>query len=119
MEAFWKVKAMKLDIGSFEAGKWEAGGCPLVAAEPLLVIIRWFRMAMNGIMRNLLEFHRLQLLHLILPQLHLHGLKLPIYLLWVLTPAFAAISTIQPPRRKMGQNVPMPRNAFMHTASSI
>ena len=26
LEAFWEMEAMRLDIGGFEAGKWEAGG---------------------------------------------------------------------------------------------
>ena len=26
LEAFWELEAMRLDIGGFEAGKWEAGG---------------------------------------------------------------------------------------------
>ena len=27
LEAFWEMEAMRLDIGGFEAGKWEAGAC--------------------------------------------------------------------------------------------
>ena len=29
LEAFWELEAMRLDIGGFEAGKWEAGGCQM------------------------------------------------------------------------------------------
>ena len=31
MEAFWELEAMRLDIGGFEGGKWEAGGCQMEA----------------------------------------------------------------------------------------